>query len=229
MTAVLKPPDFGTMETLAAQHTDKSGKVWCKSFSWYLEKLLVPLPFSLITGLDTAGLGEPFNLYLKGAPVQVGYDNHYDPGTDPFPCWESADDVFRGVVAFDLSSPLRTGIPSGAFVYSAKLKYHNFTPQLVWRDDGGLMALDVESCARELRVATLSGDALSESDSYAILDDGGVDFNEDVTAPVRDWLDTKSQGAFIFAGRDESFPGNNNACVSRYGNFELDVNYFAGP
>jgi hypothetical protein len=229
-TAVLPQSDFGTMETLAAQHTDKSEKVWCKSFSWYLEKFLVPLPFSLITGLDTAGSGESFNLYQKGgSSFGVGYDNHYDAGTDPFPCWETADNAFRGVVSFDITSPLRTGILSDAFISKATLRFHNLTPQLEWRDEGGLMALENESCAREIKVAQVSGDDFKDIELYTTLSDGGLDFNVDVTAPVRGWFADKTPGAFILVGRDEGFPGNNNACVSRYGKFELEVNYFAGP
>jgi hypothetical protein len=235
-SAVLRQSDMVFVESWVANKSEKSDKIYCKSFTWVLEKFLVaaiPVAGPIMVfapSFDASGLAVAWKILERGRPtVAVGYDNHYDAGTEPFPCPELADNAYRGAIAFSFS-PLRTGITKDAYVSRATLKYRNLVDQIQWHFDDYRPA-EGESCMGELWTGIREGAEINSIDRFTSLaGKPGTEMSVDVTNVVQEWIRGESaEGVFIFVGLDESFARNNNICISRLGNFELDIEYFPGP
>lgn len=60
----------------------------------------------------------------QGAPVTVGFQNFYDPGTEPAPCWEWVDCIWRAYVKFDFNALPSKDIVSGRLIWKSGVHQH---------------------------------------------------------------------------------------------------------
>jgi hypothetical protein len=170
-------------------------------------------------GLNVVGVGPPES--ISAGSTLVGFTNYYDPGTNPFPCRLSSDEVFRGVVRFDLSL-IQKMKPD--FVESAHFNYV-ISKSVFCSSSAGRCVTDRRNCVAEALVSTIDvrgksqvpGD-LPHGDSYGFGPSG------DVTSVVREWINgTTRNFGFVLKGVDESYATNNTACYSVLSNFTLTV------
>lgn len=170
-------------------------------------------------GLNVVGVGPPTT--VSAGSTLVGFNNYYDPGTNPFPCRLSSDQVFRGVVRFDLSL-IQKMKPD--FVESAHFNYV-ISKSVHCSGAAGRCVTDRRSCVDEALVATVDvrgkshvpGD-LPHGDSY------GFGSSGDVTSVAREWINgTTRNFGFVLKGIDENYGTNNNSCYSVLSTFTLTV------
>ncbi len=177
----------------------------------------------------TGGLGGHELDYVSGN-LLVGYVNSWDPGTDPFPCYEKIDHAYRSAVKFDLA-PL-----AGKKLWKAVL---TFTTTKSWAAVG-----TPATCATEMMYGIgdwTGAKDLIPGDSYQVFPTGAhvnvsnpsvhivnsTTFSIDVTDAVRAWLDgSRPNWGFVFRGAREDYAKDNDVCTSLYGNVALGVDYF---
>jgi len=168
--------------------------------------------------------------------VLVGYINHFEGGSGPFPCEENSKDIYRGAIRFDLPELVK-----GAPVLSADKATLRF--KVV---EGGVAAYDGERrpitrvCEDRLFVADadwLKGFAGGEPRLPGgeliknIKECPSVGCSIDVTKLVSDWIaGKKDKQGFVIVGENEDWldkliPHDNSVCQTRYGDFTLTVNY----
>ncbi len=153
---------------------------------------------------------------LKSDEIVVGYEHFSEQG-----CVELFDQYFRSSILFDLK-------PVAGPVSKAELSY---VQGKTVSDAPGTYSTGGQSCADSLNImTTISTAGIEAFDPYRALSKygySGLTHSVNVTEAVRDWVSGLSlnQG-FVFTGRDESFPEENDVCWSRYGNFVLYVTYF---
>lgn len=151
----------------------------------------------------------PFNQVL------VGFDDFWDPGTEPFPCYEKIDVAYRGAVRFDL--------PAVPHFVDATLHFDLLDTRFPMIDLGSNT-----SCAARLSIATVDwsngfGDLIPAEDFVTLPPDSAAG-NVGVAPVVRQWLQgIRPNFGFVLVGRDEGTPQETKACLSRYGNFRLDL------
>lgn len=151
----------------------------------------------------------PFNQVL------VGFDDFWDPGTEPFPCYEKIDVAYRGAVRFDL--------PAVPHFVDATLHFDLLETRSPTIDLGSNT-----SCAARLSIATVDwsngfGDLIPAEDFVTLPPDSAAG-NVGVAPVVRQWLQgIRPNFGFVLVGRDEGTPQETKACLSRYGNFRLDL------
>jgi hypothetical protein len=176
----------------------------------------------------TSGLGPSFA--PSGTQILVGFENHWDPGTNPFPCWEKIDLAYRTAIKFDMG-PL-----SGKKLWNATLTFTN--------QKTNATAAAPATCLSEIMygVSDWSGATdLIQGDSYLDLPTGtnvnvsnptvhisnSTSYQIDVTDAVRGWLNgSRPNFGFVFRGPREDYVKDNGQCGSFYGNIKLQVEYF---
>jgi hypothetical protein len=169
-------------------------------------------------GVNVVGVGLP---PISAGSTLVGFSNYYDPGTNPFPCRLSSDEVYRGAVRFDLSAIQKL---KPDFVESANLNYV-VSQSVFCSSAGGRCVTDRRNCVAEALVGTVDlrgkthvpGD-LPPGESYRFGPSG------DVTSVVREWINgTRPNFGFVLKGADESYGTNNSECQSILTGFTLTV------
>jgi hypothetical protein len=78
------------------------------------------------TGLNQLGTCKDggVNSIALGNPVKVGFQNFYDPGTKPAPCWAWADCIWRAYVKFDFNTLPSKDIVAGRFIWNSGVHQH---------------------------------------------------------------------------------------------------------
>ncbi len=110
MTSTLKPVEVAQDCTSAS---DQSGKIYCLDLA------------AMGAACDADGAAVAANTLEKFSPPfpapYAGWDDAYDPGTEPAPCWEWVSTFSRAYVRFDLSKLLdATEIYSAALTWKTK-------------------------------------------------------------------------------------------------------------
>ena len=172
---------------------------------------------------------------VPAGQVLVGYINHYDGGSGPFPCEDNSKSIYRGAISFDITEKVK-----GAPVLSATKATLKFTVVA-----GGVAAYDgsrkpiAKVCEDQLFVSGtdwVKGFARGEpppiaGDLIASIKECAPVCSIDVTKQVNDWIaGKKDRSAFVIVGEDENWldkliPHDNSVCQTRYGDFTLTVDY----
>ena len=150
-----------------------------------------------------------------------GFEDLFDPGSGPFPCVVHADDIYRGVVAFDLSQ--------FDTIVSADLKFS--TDSSVTGAAPNFVGQNPPACnATTLGMASSSD--LRSFDNLVSLPPCGPSLDVGVRDQVRQWLGSlpaHPNFGFVIAGPKlslpDDLPDDNNTNVTWYGNFQLTVLY----
>lgn len=152
-------------------------------------------------------------------PLAVGNGHHWDPGTDPLPCWEYGFDISRGALLFNLDAF------KGKYVDKATLTYKLAYTEIGW----------TATCASQLLTASedwtgkggrsyIPPGALFE---YLPMAMTGDHFSVDVTKALRDWQTYGNNFGFVIRSEDEDPGKHNGSCRSFLSDFKLEVQYFA--
>lgn len=151
----------------------------------------------------------------------VGFDDFFNPGTDPFPCSDIRDAIFRGGVAFDVSQ--FDSVVSADFLFD--------TANSVNRSGGETTGqIPPKSVATTLGVGTQAFSPAMPDDNEASLP-SGPNIDVGVSGQVRDWVSKARPnfGFVIWGPRGPVDPNNppedNDAQVSFYTNFKLRIVY----
>jgi len=160
----------------------------------------------------TMGTSCEFQLPPDDSTV-VGFSHSYDPGTEPCPCWEYANCVYRGYVRFDLS------VLQGKGIGLAHLKWHSTT-----RKSYGDTASNAGTCVAKVFIALEPW----KYDTFITGEDLTTDWPEgvaDVSSIVRDWMSgARPNYGFFFVGPDENLNyKNNDECLTIMENLRLEV------
>jgi hypothetical protein len=171
----------------------------------------------------SAGEVPPAPPFGTGAgEIKVGFDDFFRYGSDPFPCHDLRNSIFRGGVRFDL----------GQFdnIVSAELLFD--TVRSMSRAGGGPIINEAPpvSHAATLSVATqaFTSQMLADDDAFLPL---GLAINIGVSSQVRDWVSkSRPNFGFVFGGprgpvSSASMFRDSDAMVTIYGNFRLKVLY----
>lgn len=177
----------------------------------------------------TRGLGPSFS--PSGSQILVGFEDFWDPGTDPFPCWEKIDHAYRTAIKFDMG-PL-----AGKKIWSATLSFTN-------QQTVATMFGPPATCLTEMMYGTgdwSSAKDLIDGESYLDFPIGtGVNVNNskvhisnsnsykiDVSDAVRAWVTgSRPNFGFVFRGPRENYAKDNDKCGSFFGNVTLAVEVF---
>jgi hypothetical protein len=177
----------------------------------------------------TRGLGPSFS--PSGQQLLVGFEDFWDAGTNPFPCYEKIDHAYRTAIKFDMG-PL-----AGKKIWSATLSFTN-------QKTVATIAAPPATCLSQIMygIGDWSGaQNLISGDPYLDLPTGtnvnvsnakvhianSTSFQIDVTDSVRAWLDgSRPNFGFVFRGPRENYARDNDQCGSFYGNVSLAVEYF---
>lgn len=153
--------------------------------------------------------------------VMVGFDDYFAPGTEPFPCDDIRWANFRAGVLFDLSPFDNLAI--------ATLKFD--TASSVERDPSGTRGTSPgKSFATTLGVGTAPFSSQMPDTNEAVLPAGPA-ISIVVGGQVHDWVanGVANHGFVIWGPRDHinvsNPPKNNNAALSFFQNFALEVVY----
>lgn len=202
---------------------------------WYCS---IPVPGK---GVNLIGRDSTPNQYPGG--VQIGYTHSFDPGTDPLPCSVKIDDFERGGVRFDMAQALVFANEHG--IKEATLSFRLKTSYLDHSDTSDATI----SCLDRIEVAsdqwwtwapnshdTIPSGPISITVPHGNLrgtrtDDGARmnpdgSFAVDVRAILAQQLTADrptATGSWVLIGEDESFPQNNDVCISGYGDFTLTL------
>jgi len=143
----------------------------------------------------------------------VGYDNFYDAGTQPCPCWAWGDCAWRAYIKFDLTSLPSKDVVGAQLSWKSKSKVH-YTE----------VATNETWCPLKIYVAgepwgaySVAGDQFSTSSfGYLGVEIGGI---------VRDWVNGKNPNyGIFFVGPDEQLKAkSNDKCYSQLYQIKLDV------
>lgn len=186
---------------------------WCK----------VPLPGQ---GFFLNGLGPAT---LPGGQVYSGYEDIFNSGPGPFPCQEEQQTLYRGHIQFDFS-------PWDVIV-SATL---NFNIAQSENATAGSLEVPANSYASVLGMSTGQVNGSNGPFFWPYDNDTGFpscipsiikpDCTVGVSQQVRQWVSGAHQNfGFMFAGPILNLPQNppqdNNAQLTWYSNFSIDVLY----
>jgi hypothetical protein len=178
-------------------------------------------------GIRVGGLaGEELNNPPNVGTVVAGFENRWNPGADPFPCYEKIDHAYRGGVFFDLER-LDAVAPSGGFILSARLTFRELQ-RVAFLSDGGPPLRSGRPCKNELMVATaiwsISFNDLIPGDDVTPVPLDGSAKSIDVTRVVQWWRTGRYPNfGFVIRGSREDYARDNAACWSQYGDFKLHV------
>jgi hypothetical protein len=176
----------------------------------------------------TAGYPQP-----SAGEIAVGYQHFYDPGTDPLPCSHTVDAFFRGAVRFDLSDFTNNRFIGAKLTFRVKESARHY-------DVGGLNVGESGTWSAAAAMDRATDNWLiwpAPSDHDYINGDGSQHFvspehpddpeiSLDVSGMVRDWLRAATPNyGFVFYGKDEGYPENNDVLTSIYGDFVLTLTY----
>jgi len=172
-------------------------------------------------GVCLSEANPPLSSFSAGpGQAMVGFDNFFNPGTQPFPCDDFRAQVFRAAVVFD--------VKKFDSITSADLLFD--TQNSIVRSNG-----ETTGSSPPKSFATLLGMVTSQSDGIQF--DGevplpaGPSFSLGVSSQVRDWVDNShSNLGFSLTGPTglvdhNNIPENNDAKISWYGNFRLRIVY----
>ncbi|MFD0740225.1 hypothetical protein ACFQZQ_13150 [Lysobacter koreensis] len=168
-----------------------------------------------------AGKVPPSSFAPAANEMLVGFDNFFRKGTPPLPCHDIRVAVFRGGVVFDLSQ--------FDSVASARLRFD--VARSVSRSGGETVSSSPpKSHATTLGMATQPFSSAMNFDNEATLP-SAPNLDLMVSSQVRSWVDKERPNfGFVVAGPtglpDKSnLPRNNDAQVTFYRNFRLEVMY----
>jgi hypothetical protein len=151
-------------------------------------------------------------------PVGVGFGHYYDPGTQPCPCWQWVNCVYRGFVKFDLSQLQNKGVASAVLKWDNNPEIKSDT--IAWPQG--------EDCIKAVAVAetdwnsfSIPGEYLGGNPSSA----GSLGQHEVVTATIIDWLNGEMQNnGWFFVGENEKLgEKDNNDCKANLSNIRLEL------
>ena len=186
---------------------------WGHAFDWYSKKVYCSRPFHIAYAPEA----------IAGTVV-AGYRHVYDKGTEPAPCPDGMNSVFRGAVWFDLSGIVSKAPPLHVFVKSAKLKFK------VDKDCAGskLLVAQVDWLKGYSGKAVIPGEDIAAIPACASGDCPAID----VTAWVNNWVKGpdhagEANHGFLFRGEPEADIEwrDNNSCLSRYSDISLTVTF----
>jgi hypothetical protein len=173
--------------------------------------------------------------------VLVGYDNFYDSGTDPLPCWEKIDHAYRGYVRFKTEWLAkykrgdRVGFTNAYLVFNIvrgeRVEGTTAFERAFWSaarslgvltskwpssgEDGRHLqrgAFTPATFSRNLPTGTKPGGARVGRQSFKV----------GVTPLVTDWICGKrANNGFVLKGLNESYAENSDLYLSEYANFRL--------
>jgi hypothetical protein len=175
-------------------------------------------------GLHTNGTGPE---QTSPGEILAGYFRYWDPGTQPFPCWEQLDQVYRGAVKFDFTPWFHDLIEPSKFLITAKLRFDvSFEDASTGWPTGCPSPVDILQAGTDWTSGTpdlVPGDQLY---NLSITDQHTNEL--DVSMPVRRWLAYNDAGdnGFVFADlADESYPQQNVTCLAHVHNLSLVLQY----
>lgn len=174
--------------------------------------------------------------------MSAGYGHYFDPGSDPRPCSVKIDDFQRGGVRFDMARALAYANEHGikAATLSFRLKDSRVDKT---GNDAAISCLDRIEVSNELwwTWAPNSHDTIPSGPMSISVPHGNLrgtqtndgarmnpdgSFAVDVRAILALQLGFGSPtatGSWVLIGEDESFPQNNEDCLSSYGDFTLTL------
>jgi hypothetical protein len=165
-----------------------------------------------------AGQPPPSPFSAGPGQILVGFDDYFKKGTEPFPCDDVRNAIFRGGLLFNLG-PFDS-IVSASLLFDAAAS--------VLRQGGGSVGtIPGKSFATTLGVATQAFSSKMLDDNVVSL---GTSANTDigVTSQVKDWIE-KARPNFGFVVGGPRFAGgvfeDNDAQLTWYSNFRLRVVY----
>ncbi len=169
----------------------------------------------------SAGHPPPTAFSPGAGRVMVGFDDFFDPGSDPFPCDDIRAVNFRAGLLFDVSQ--------FDSLVTADLLFD--TVDSIIRTGGETIGTSTpKSHATELGVGTQAFTTALPYDNEASLP-AGPNMNIGVSGQVKDWVDgTRPNFGFVLSGprgpiSKSNPPKDNDAKVSWYSNFRLRVTY----
>jgi hypothetical protein len=202
---------------------------------WYCS---VPVPGK---GLNLHGTGG--TPYQDPSGVQIGYDHYFDPGVDPLPCSDKIDEVERGGIRFDMGQALKFASDHGikGATLSFRLKETHLDES--GNTDNSISCLDRIAVANDLwwTWAPNSHDFIPTGPISITVPHGNLrgagaedgarmnpdgSFSVDVGAILLQQLSFSGPtvtGSWVLIGQDESFPENNDVCLSSYDHFTLTL------
>jgi hypothetical protein len=187
----------------------------------------------LCSSLSVYGTG-PSDGTDPGNTITVGFTHHYEDDSVLFvPCTDTIDTFYRGAVYFDLSGFRNHNFIGARLTFRVKESTRHF-------DVGGSHVGETGtwSAAGGMDSATdnwlewhsgdghdyLNGDGSQHFVSPEHPDDPAIAL--DVSGMVRDWLEgVRPNYGFVFYGKDESYPDNNETLISTYTDFMLTLTY----
>jgi|SRR6516162_3918791 hypothetical protein len=174
--------------------------------------------FGFWCGILTVGTGPSFS--AGDGETLSGFEDLFDPGTDPFPCVVHAVNLYRGLVAFDLSQ--------FDTIVSADLK---FTVDSSIARNGELVGQNPPAC-NATTLGMVSTSDLRSFDNPVSLPPCGPSLDVGVSDQVRQWIGSPPghpNFGFVIAGPQldipDNLPDDNSAAITWYGNFQLNVLY----
>ena len=184
---------------------------------------------AIYCGLSVRGIAGSLN--PPPGAVNVGYENYWDPGSDPFPCWEGEDTFWRAGLQFDqdllksyvqahglVTATLRFRMTGSQFSCLARLD--QATQDMTgWVPDAGGVILS-DGAGMNIPVGPLAS-----INQWPFKESADGHFEIDVTSMVRPWVtyaDSVGYG-FVLVSGDESLPRNNVSCTSVYTDFQLTL------
>ena len=145
--------------------------------------------------------------------VMVGYQNSYNKGSGPCPCWAWRSCAFRGYMAFDLTALQSQNVATAALIWSPKVEIQN-----------GRTASNDGNCIVDVYVAKAPwGPYAVPGDALTITGIGGAK-SINVSEPVRKWAKGELPNHGFFVKGNESYAEkSNDQCVEQLYNIRLDV------
>ena len=219
------PGQQPTIRTITLNPTQTDGTNWSQQHA-YSQSWECDVPWPPGAGFFLNGLGpEP----VPGGEIDVGYEDIFNQGAQPFPCEQEQEMLYRGHVMFDFSMFDAIG--------SATLQFNVAQSE---NATAGPSEIPANSYATVLGMSTglINGDNGPyywpyDSDVTLPACIGGIikpDCQLDVSSQARQWASgAHANYGFIFAGPILNLPGNlpqdNNAQLSWYANFQVQVVY----
>jgi hypothetical protein len=169
----------------------------------------------------SAGNPPPSSFSPGNGQVLVGFDDFFKPGSDPFPCNDVRDTIFRAGVQFDVSR--FDSIVGANFLFD--------TDSSIDRSGGETTGQNPpKSVATTIGLGTQAFSAAFPDDDEASLP-AGPNIDVGMSSQVREWI-TKAHsnhGFVIWGPRPPIGPGtppeDNDAQLSFYSNFRLRIVY----
>jgi len=143
----------------------------------------------------------------------AGYDNFYDAGTQPCPCWAWGDCIWRAYAKFDLSSLPSKDVVGAHLTWKSKSKVHYSG-----------VATNETWCPLKIYIANEPWGKYSiNSDEFSTSSFGNV--GVEVGGIVRDWVNGKTpNNGIFFVGPDEQLKAkSNDKCYTQLYQIKLEV------